>query len=79
MRVSSSIFRLPLAFRQSPCRVREADEGVGRGPGVRPTINAGHPIFGKLSGIAQECVRYVVGRYSQWVAPEWKRPATLRR
>jgi hypothetical protein len=47
-----------LAKRNQRVCAKQADEGVGRGPGVRPTTNAECAVLGGLSGIVQEYVRH---------------------
>src|ERR1039458_8315427 len=49
------------AFRtknQALASLREADVGVGRGPGDRPTIYAGDAVAPYLSGIGYECPQH---------------------
>jgi hypothetical protein len=48
----------PIANEFSPIQTKQADEGVGCGPGSPPHFDANCAISGKLYDIADECVRH---------------------
>ena len=51
----------PLTCTINLIQTRPADRGVGCGPGGPPHFKQRLPGLGKLSGIAQKCLRHVAG------------------